>query len=515
VLLALFGGAGAWASDTSTADSLLKEGLSEAHAGQFEAAAQLFRRGSLLYPADQRFLLELAGVAYRRKDNRAAKAYLRRALRLASLDPYGNDFLATLYLLDGNLAAALQCWNRIDKPLIQDVVFAPMPALDPILRERAVEISGGQIFTLNRLYATEANLDRLDIFAHSQFELAPREDQRFDLTLRVSEVSQPFGRWLGRLLPIVRGLPYETVDFDRYNIGERAINLTSIVRWDSNKRRIGAELAAPWRLNPQLRYRLLFGARDERWDLAGTALSDLKMQRMEAGGDLIMGLNDRLTWTTGLRIARRRFENDDSNPVFRRGWTVTERNRIDYQLWRWPERRVHVDATGDLDAGRVLTGASSPFATVTGDLSGTWLPEAKGDRWTVSARLRSGKTWGSVPFDQFFMLGMERDNDLWFRGDSGDRDGRKGNAPLGTEYALAQIEIDRTLWEFPFVKIQAGPFFDFGQISGPSNQFGSHGWRPATGIEAKIATTGRVTWALVYGRDLRTGRGAFYSAATR
>jgi len=36
-------------------------------------------------------------------------------LRVDSSSVYGNEFLATLYLMEGNLDAALKYWNRVGK----------------------------------------------------------------------------------------------------------------------------------------------------------------------------------------------------------------------------------------------------------------------------------------------------------------------------------------------------------------------------------------------------------------
>jgi hypothetical protein len=159
-------------------------------------------------------------------------------------------------------------------------------------------------------------------------------------------------------------------------------------------------------------------------------------------------------------------------------------------------------------------GPPSTFATVQGDIKGLWMPQSRGEKMVVSARMRGGKTFGMLPFDELFMLGMERDNDLWLRGHLGTRDGRKGSAPLGTEYALSQTELDRTLLQLPFFRLQVGPFFDAGWIADPSRQFGSRGWMQDAGAQAKITTIGGVKWTLVYGRDLREGRGVFYTAVS-
>ena len=104
-----------------------------------------------------------------------------------------------MFLLEDNLPAALKYWNRADKPLIQELRLDPMPSLHPLLRDRAFWISGGQIFTLERLDMTEANLNRLSVFSSYRFELTPREDQRYDLTFSSLEKGLPTSRWLALL----------------------------------------------------------------------------------------------------------------------------------------------------------------------------------------------------------------------------------------------------------------------------------------------------------------------------
>src|SRR6266849_7439339 len=251
-------------------DLYLYQGLALARLGRLDEAEKVFQRARQIYPDDQRFAHELAGVAYRNADNAAAKKYLREALRLAPADNYGNDFLASLYVLDGNLEAALKHWNRIGEPLVQTLQFAPALELNPVLRERTFAISPGQVFARDRLWMTEGNLDRLGVLSGHQFDLTPRQDQRFDLTFRSLQTVRPRNLWFGRLLPAASGLPFRTIYFDYDNLGQQAINLTSLWRWDPNKRRIAVDLSGPLRLNPRWLYRFAVDARDENWDLSTT-----------------------------------------------------------------------------------------------------------------------------------------------------------------------------------------------------------------------------------------------------
>ncbi len=506
-----------------SADLELYLGLSLAQLGKLDEARNAFLTGYRSYPRDGRFAEELAGIAYREKNRREAKRWLEQALARNAGSTYANDFMGLLYLADGNLPAALKYWNRIGRPLIQDVRFDPVPTLNPLLLDRAMAASSGQILSADRLQMTQSNLDRLGIFNGSRFDLTPRQDRQFDFTVRTAgDLGNPAG-WVGRVLPYLRGLPYETVFFDLPNLGHGGATLSSLVRWDSNKRRAALSLAGPVRLNPRWTYELGIDARDEIWDLTTTyfarpgGLNGLNLRKIEAGGGFEYGLTSRLSWTTGLWVAKRDFRNRDQESIFANGWSAQFRNGLKYLLWNWPEQRVRVDASAQLDTGRIFTTAPGREIIARGALSASWLPKARGDDLALKLHLDGGRIFGTAPFDDYFMLGMERDNDpdLWLRGHVGTRDGRKGSAPMGTRYLLLQTELDRTVFKLPFVRVQLGPFLDVGRIADSTGAFGSNGFLADPGVQAKVETAGSFTWSLVYGRDLRDGRGVFYTSVTK
>jgi hypothetical protein len=504
-----------------TASILLYEGLSLARLDQFARASALFQQAGRMFPRDKRFPLESAGIAYREKNPKRAKLLLRRALRLDPNDSYGNDFLATLYLLDGNLPAALQYWNRIHKPFLAAVQFQPEPPLNPILRERVFDFSPGQVLTLEQLRIMRANLERLRVLTDVKVDLAPADD-RFDLTVRSAGMSQALAGWPGRVLPMLRNLPYQGIDVDFLNIQRRGINFASLERWDPDNRRLALDISGPLRMNPKIEYHYFLDARDERWNLQGTyhgpaELINLKLRRIEAGGYAEIGLTSRLQWTTGVSMAYRRFWNGDQSSYFLNGWTAELRNRLDYLLFHWPDRRISVSSWAALNTGRVFTSVPSRLITVQGGIHATCYPQSAGDRYAVTLSAQSGASYGNLPLDELFMLGMERDNpfEFWFRGTAADRNGKKGSAPMGTKYGIARTEVDRKVFELPFVRLDAGPFFDSGKISTPSGLFGSRAPLYASGLEAKIRTMSGVVFRFVYGWDLSSGRGVFYSAVSR
>jgi hypothetical protein len=131
----------------------------------------------------------------------------------------------------------------------------------------------------------------------------------------------------------------------------------------------------------------------------------------------------------------------------------------------------------------------------------------------MEGQVRAGKIFGRVPFDELFILGLERDNPLWMRGHIGTRDGRKGSAPMGHGYVLSNWEIDKTLYSNGLVTVKLSPFLDAGRIGGRATAPGSGTWLWDTGAQAKLSVLG-VGFTFVYGKDLRSGNNSFYLMAT-
>jgi hypothetical protein len=182
---------------------------------------------------------------------------------------------------------------------------------------------------------------------------------------------------------------------------------------------------------------------------------------------------------------------------------------------RVPERRFTVDSSAEGRIGRTFAENLGAFGTVRGSLDAHWLPRASGDDYEVRARLRAGATVGRVPFDELFELGVERDNDLWLRGQAGTTGGRKGAAPLGRRYLLENWEMDKNVYSNGIFTVKLGPFFDTGAIADSSGLFGSRRWLFDTGAQCKVRVLGSITVVLIYGRDLRGGRNVFFGTVLR
>src|SRR5229473_6466553 len=220
-------------------------GLALARMERWSEARMAFEAGLRKAPNDSRFRLELAGIAYKQKDFRTAKDNLHAALRLNPQDAYSREFLATIYFLEGNLEAALKYWNPEDKPRLRTVIFAPSLQLNESLRNRALAFNAPQILTGDALLTTESRFDNLGIFSSRRTELVPADSGNYDLTLHLAERNLWGDSNLEGVISLLSGLPYATVSPEIYNLGHRAVNLTSLVRWDSQKRRLFLGLSTP------------------------------------------------------------------------------------------------------------------------------------------------------------------------------------------------------------------------------------------------------------------------------
>src|SRR5258708_17132040 len=129
---------GAQGPPQQSADFDYYAGMALSHLERWAEARDAFSNGARKEPLNLRFLTERAGAEYKLKDFYAAKRDLRRSMRLDPSDSYVAEFLGTIYLLEGNLEAALKYWNLINKPRLAAVEAIPQPKTTKLLLDRAV-----------------------------------------------------------------------------------------------------------------------------------------------------------------------------------------------------------------------------------------------------------------------------------------------------------------------------------------------------------------------------------------
>jgi tetratricopeptide (TPR) repeat protein len=486
-----------------------------------EAQAAL-ERGQTKSPLDKRFPIELAGVAYKRGIHSSSKKHLRRALQLDPQEWYANDFLASLYFLEGNQEAAIKFWNRVGKPVLEEVQIRPVPRVDPILIDRCYSFAPASLLHRQDFLVTRARLDLLHVFSSYRFELVPRQDGKFDSLLRPLERNGWGSNTAEGLVSLFRGLPYQTVLPEFYNLKGSAFSLQSLVRWDAQKRRAFASIAGPIARDPAWRFRFQLDGRSENWDISESvrqtqeAPVGFKLQTLKAkiGVDALLGY--RWKWGTMIEASSRHYKGEPTLSqglprYFAEGQGLKQVFHLEHQTASLPDHRFRLASFGVGQWGKILAAAGRPFGSLGGGLEWAWFPRARGSDFQVAGRLSAAKSVGDTPFDELYSLCLERDNDLYLRGHKGTRDGKKGAGPLGPDYFVVNLELNKEVYSGGLWSIVLTPYVDSGRTFDGSGYFGSGVWEWDVGMQLKLKVFERVSLIISYGKSLRSGRNTVYS----
>ncbi|MGE0405287.1 MAG: hypothetical protein AB7O65_03235 [Candidatus Korobacteraceae bacterium] len=500
-------------------------GLALAHLGRLDDAHRVLLAGAHQLPADKRFALELAGVEFRRKQRKATVFWLRRALELDPNDEYASNFLGTAYFLENNLEAALKYWNRAGKPKIANIHNEPEPRTRAALLDSAFAFSPGSLLTLPDLLTTEARLRNLGVFSRQSLTLAALPDGGFDATFRFRERNGMGRTRKEKALNFFRGIVAQTVYPEYFNIGGSGVSFRSRVRWDEQKRRFFASFSGPLRGNTARHFNIGVDARNENWDIRHSSrgpapiLAGLNLRRQAAVAEISFIPSGRWNWTTGVEWSHRDYRSIVEGDVFTPalllgGHQLKNTAQLNHEMLRIPEHRFVVTGSASSELGRIWSQPSHVFGKLQADTRLHWYPQAQGDDYEVQGSFHAGKIFSEVPFDELFLLGLERDNDLRLRAHVGSRRGRKGSAPLGRSYFLSNWEADKTVWGNAVASVRLSPFVDTARIFDFSPGLATDRWLWDTGLQTKLRALG-VTVVLTYGKDLRSGSNAFYVSLAR
>ena len=144
---------------------------------------------------------------------------MQNALRINPTDSYANDFLGTVYFLEGNLEAALKYWNRVGKPHIETVQPDHSLRIRPALLDRALAFSPAAELRLADFETTRARLEGLGIFPRPRIQLAADAEGKFDAILNLEERNGWGSNFWEALLSTFSGIGYQTIYPEYDNIG--------------------------------------------------------------------------------------------------------------------------------------------------------------------------------------------------------------------------------------------------------------------------------------------------------
>ena len=146
--------------------------------------------------------------------------------------------------------------RRWESPKSANVLPEPAPRLDPALLDRAFQFSAASTLRLPDLLTSENRIEGLEIFPTYQLDLQAREDGKFDVVFRNRELDGWGPNTWGAVFLLFRGLPAQTMYPEFFNFKGRALNFTSMFRWDAEKRRLRAAFSGPLAGNPERHFAL-------------------------------------------------------------------------------------------------------------------------------------------------------------------------------------------------------------------------------------------------------------------
>ncbi len=516
---------------TRSADMNFDYGMALAHLQRWTDARAALLAGHRTCPQQERFPVELAGVAFQLKRYPESAHWLQKALRINPRDDYANDFAGTVYLLMGNVNAALKYWNRVHKPQVFATQFDPQLHVQRLILDRAFAFSPAAALHERDYETTRARLDAFGIFPSYNIVLNARNDGKFDVEFHPAERNGFGSSRLEALISIFSGVWYETVYPGYYNIGGSATNIESLLRWDRQKRRAWISVSRPIHGLPQLRGTLQADARDENWAIrnsfAGAApvLGSFDMERQSVRAFLLDVPSGRLQWSAGAELSNRRFHNVAPGTTLTPalvtpGFELKSLGSVQSKLLDVPEHRFTIVADANSALARLwpsqsrVSGAPHLFGKLQGSATAHWFPQAQGDVYEVQQRLRVGRIFSTAPIDELYVIGMERDTDLWLRGHVGTRDGRKGSSPLAKNYFLTNSDFYCRIYANGLIGIKAGPLLDIARTGAPASGLQTGQWYYDIGAQIKFTVLGAGV-VFTWGHDLRTGNNAFYGAAAQ
>ena len=472
-------------------------------------------------PRQGRYRVELAGTLFLQKRWTEAREALLPARNMAceECDPtYLDDFLATLYFLEGNLEAALKYWNKIGKPVLRNIRVEPEDFLRPELLHSALAFSPGEPLELKGLQKTVMTLGESQIVGRHSIRLVPRVEGDYDAELVAVPKSGTISRRpLRSAVLIGRELPFETLHLSLMNPAGSGLSWQSMLRWDERDSRIASSLTGPLAGRLDQLYSIHLDARKEAWEVPPAArfnTSSFDSRRLTLGAGFSSRIDQRWRWNTGVDLSWRRADYQGAQPlpsreeIFEAGKVLEYAIGVERTLLIRPEQGLETVASLQARTGRFWSSDSHIFGQLEGEIRARWSLHPGEDGTTLGASLHAGTTEGTVPFDKLFHLGADRDHSVFFRAHPARTSGLRGTGPWGPRYWLGRVDVSRKLYERPFFSVSAGPFVDLGQVARIPDSSPDRGLLL---VDAGIQTRIRLAYSLEvhFSLGLDTRRGDF------
>ena len=510
-------------ADRPSPDAYLYLGIAYGHIKEYQKAEDVLQEGSKRYPQDSRFHAELANLALDNNDVDAARSELKLALAVDPTNSFASDQLATIDMSQGEVQAALRAWNKSDRPNINDILHNYYLNYGSWVVRRAVAFHPAGTLRYSQWKTTEARLFATDNFTNVGLEIEPtRVPDQYNAVVRTTTKTNTLADFAFNIL---KGAVYETSYLNVWNIRNSGMNFTSDYRWSTNKRRLDGMLKIPVPIAGLSFLDVGTTWRSEHWNTSNQIEPQFAPDALFNYGatDLFATFktipNYRIELAGGF-VYKNRYASGNIPPLVlnseNTGKFFAETNlRLNDGTY---QNRLHVEAF-----------AAKP--TIVGNTQFNGGVAEFNNRVTFSKETRSYFDWsvkagtvrGSVPVDEYFVLGLDTvPNINLLRAHTASRFGKYGNGPMGTDFVLVNTDFERRLATIPFfnnlnipyVQAKWEVFVDGAKTWDRQNVFQPSKLLVDVGGGIRLETPTN-SFNLTYGKSLRDGRNVFYGRIER
>jgi hypothetical protein len=177
------------------------------------------------------------------------------------------------------------------------------------------------------------------------------------------------------------------------------------------------------------------------------------------------------------------------------------------------QNRIHVEGA----VARKTFAGDLNYGTATIEMNNRFLISKESNtvfNWTV----RGGASDGQLPVEEYFVLGLDMHAGNLLRAHPASEHGHYGSAPMGTSFALSNMDIERRVailplfnsLNLPYLDVKGQIFLDSGQTMDRANIFkeGKLYFDTGAGLKFEAPTH---SLNMIYGKSLRDGRNVFYA----
>jgi outer membrane protein assembly factor BamA len=371
--------------------------------------------------------------------------------------------------------------------------------------------------TYQQWRTTELRLLKTDIFSNVGIDIepAPASSQFNPIILTTKKQNDLANLAFG----ILKGAPIETSYVDWWDIGQSGITLNSSYRWDYNRKRGEVQLHVPVPVPGIL---FLDGKsiwRSERWDVTNALRTDAgpanRFQYSSTGfrAELHYIPHYKFDFGGGLEYTNRYANggipellansSNSAKLLFQGSVRLADgnyRNRIHSEGYF-----ARKGILGDLN-----------YSAVTAELNNEFLFSKESQtvfNWTI----RGGTSTGDLPVEDYFVLGVDTHAGNLLRAHPASREGHYGDAPMGTSFALSNMDIERRFailplfntLNLPYLDVKGKIFLDSGQSWDREGVFkeGTLYFDAGAGLKFETRTH---SLNLIYARGIHESRNVFF-----